>query len=302
MRENPSYRGIIAILGGGIAIGTAAIFMRLAPTSPTSAGFWRVALSVPVFFIIAYIAKQHGKQKSWQFDVTMVWPMILVGFWFAADLFFWHWAVARTTVANATLLANLASVFTVVAGFLFFQERFNRTFLAGLTLALIGAGFLVGQNASYNPEYLFGDVLGIVTAVALTGYLITGSKARQKIPAHTLMLGSSFVTAALLLPVAIAQGGQLLPETLAGWAPLIGLALITHVMGQGLIMYGLAHVSAAYGAVGLLVQPVIAAVLAWILFGEALGLLHFIGGMLILTGIAVTQIRRTQVRSQNNKV
>ena len=292
--QNPSYRGIIAILAGGVAIGTAAIFMRLAPTTPTSAGFWRVALSVPVFLAIAYGAKQRGKQKSWQFNMTMVWPMILVGFWFATDLFFWHWAVEKTTVANATLLANLASVFIVVAGFLFFRERFNRTFLIGLSLALIGAAFLVGQNASYSPEYLFGDGLGIITAIALTGYLITAAKARQTIPAHTLMLGSSLVTAVLLLPVATMQGGQIIPETIAGWAPLLGLALVTHVMGQGLIIYGLAHVSAAYGAVGLLIQPVIAAVLAWILFDEALGILHFIGGILILTGIAITQMRKSR--------
>ncbi|WP_262693284.1 DMT family transporter [Kordiimonas aquimaris] len=291
MSNHSSYSGIIAILVGGMAIGFAAIFMRLAPVAPTSAGFWRVMISIPAFMVIALVAR--GRQKTQPKPITMkVWIQItMVGVWFAADLFFWHWSVAETSVANATLLANLASVLTAVAGFLFFGERFSRRFLMGLTLALVGAGFLVGQNATYRPDYLVGDILGIVTALALTGYLITAAKIRSQVPTHILMLGSAVVTALLLLPAALLSEGPFIPESLAGWGPLVGLALISHVMGQSLIIYGLAHVPAAYGAVGLLIQPVFAAILAWTIFGETLGLLHVIGGALILTGITVTQTK-----------
>ena len=288
MDKASSRLGISAILLGGIAIGSAAIFMRLSPVAPSAAAFWRMALSVPVFalFVMANpTARRQLRKLEWSELKLIGW----VGFWFAVDLFFWHWAVEETTVANATLLANLASVFTVVVGFFLFKERFSGTFLVGLVLALLGAATLVGQNAAISPDYLFGDLLGLLTSFALTGYVICAAKARKSVPTNTLMVGSAIVTAILLLPAALLAEGDFVPSMIDGWLPLLGLALVTHVMGQGLIIYGLAHISAALGAIGLLIQPVVAAILAWAIFGEALGILHLIGGSLILAGIWLSQ-------------
>ena len=78
-----------------------------------------------------------------------------------------------------------------------------------------------------------------------------------------------------------------MPPTLAGWAPLLALAWFTHVVGQSLIIYALAHLPAAFGSVSLLIQPVVAAILAWILFAESLGIYHLIGASLIISGIIV---------------
>lgn len=288
MDKASSRLGISAILLGGIAIGSAAIFMRLSPVAPSAAAFWRMALSVPVFalFVMASpIVRRQLSTLDWSELKLIGW----VGFWFAVDLFFWHWAVEETTVANATLLANLASVFTVVVGFFLFKERFSGIFFVGLVLALMGAATLVGQNAALSPDYLFGDFLGLLTSFALTGYVICAAKARKSVPTNTLMVGSAIVTALLLLPAALLAEGDFVPATIDGWLPLLGLALVTHVMGQGLIIYGLAHISAALGAIGLLIQPVVAAILAWAIFGEALGILHLVGGSLILAGIWLSQ-------------
>ncbi|MBO6504896.1 MAG: DMT family transporter [Kordiimonadaceae bacterium] len=288
MEKTTSRLGISAILLGGVAIGSAAIFMRLSPVAPSAAAFWRMALSVPVFALfVAFSPTVRLQLKTLTVhDLKLI---AWVGFWFAVDLFFWHWAVQETTVANATLLANLASVFTVVAGYFLFKERFSKLFVAGLTMALLGAATLVGQNAAISPDYLFGDFLGLMTSFALTGYVICAAKARKSVPTNTLMVGSAIVTSVLLLPIALAAEGNFMPPTAEGWFPLLGLALVTHVMGQGLIIYGLAHISAALGAIGLLIQPVVAAILAWAIFGEALGPLHLVGGGLILVGIWLSQ-------------
>ena len=48
-----------------------------------------------------------------------------------------------------------------------------------------------------------------------------------------------------------------------GWTILLGLALISHAAGQGLIAYALAHLPATFSSVGLLLQPVVAAFFAW---------------------------------------
>lgn len=291
MTPRPASWGIAAILLGGIAIGSAAIFMRLAPVAPSAAAFWRMALSAPVFILFILLIPSNRQQLK-SINRQQLVQMTVVGFWFALDLYFWHWAVARTTIANATLLANLASVFTVVVGFFLFKETFSKLFVGGLILAMAGAATLVGQNAAYSPEYLMGDFLGLITACALTGYLVTAAKARAVLSTTMLMAGSAVVSALLLYPAALFADGAFAPVDIAGWMPLLGLALITHVLGQGLIIYGLAHISASYGSIGLLIQPVIAAVLAWLIFQEALGPLHIAGAIMILTGIAISQKRR----------
>ena len=70
-----------------------------------------------------------------------------------------------------------------------------------------------------------------------------------------------------------------------GWLALIGLALVSHVSGQGMIAYALAHLPASFSSVGLLFQPAIAAVLAWIILKEPLGLWQAFGGTIVLAGI-----------------
>ena len=100
-----------------------------------------------------------------------------------------------------------------------------------------------------------------------------------------LMAITTTLTAVLLFPVALASGEAMLPQSAYGWIVLLGLALISHAGGQGLIAYALAHLPATFSSVGLLLQPVIAAFFAWVLLGEPLVALQIVGGAVVLAGI-----------------
>jgi drug/metabolite transporter (DMT)-like permease len=99
------------------------------------------------------------------------------------------------------------------------------------------------------------------------------------------MAWSGLVTAAALLPIALGSGEQMLPESAAGWWKLVGLALISQAAGQSLIAYAMAHLPTTFSSVGLLLQPVTAAFLAWILLGEVLGAVEVAGAVVVLIGI-----------------
>jgi drug/metabolite transporter (DMT)-like permease len=103
------------------------------------------------------------------------------------------------------------------------------------------------------------------------------------------MAVTTTITAVLLLPVALASGEQMLPLTALGWLTLVGLALVSHAAGQGLITYALAHLPAAFSSVSLLFQPVMAAVFAWALLGEALAPAQIAGGVVVLIGIYLSR-------------
>jgi drug/metabolite transporter (DMT)-like permease len=99
------------------------------------------------------------------------------------------------------------------------------------------------------------------------------------------MAVTSTVTAILLFPAALLSGERVLPETGLGWLNLLGLALVSHAAGQGLIAYALAHLPAAFSSVSLLFQPVMAAIFAWMLLAEPLVPLQVLGGLVVLAGI-----------------
>jgi drug/metabolite transporter (DMT)-like permease len=191
-----------------------------------------------------------------------------------------------TSVANATLLANLASIFVTLAAWLLWRQRPSAQFLIGLALALAGVALLVRASLGFSPTALLGDGLGVITAMFYAWYLLT-VKSLRDLGAATLRLMAitTTLTAAILLPVALASGETMLPASAKGWLVLLGLAWITHAGGQGLITYALAHLPAAFSSVGLLLQPVLAAAFAWALLAEPLGALQMAGGAVVLAGI-----------------
>jgi drug/metabolite transporter (DMT)-like permease len=98
----------------------------------------------------------------------------------------------------------------------------------------------------------------------------------------------------VLLPVTLATGEPFWPQSARGWGVLIGLALISQVAGQGLIAWAMAHLPAAFSSVSLLVQPVAAALLAWVLLAEPFGALQALGGAVVLAGIVICRMASIQ--------
>ena len=77
----------------------------------------------------------------------------------------------------------------------------------------------------------------------------------------------------------------MLPSHASGWWVLLALAVISQILGQGLIAYAFAHLPASLSAVSLLIQPVMATLFAWVLFHEPVGIAQFVGGGVVLAGI-----------------
>jgi drug/metabolite transporter (DMT)-like permease len=273
---------LAALLAGATSIAFSPIFVRLSETGPTATAFWRVALAVPVLWI-AYLAR--APRGSGRYAAR--WPLLLAaGLAFAGDLGFWHTSIKLTSVANSTLLANLASIFVTLAVWLFLGQRPSARFLAGLGAALAGVAMLVQSSLRFSHTGLAGDALGVVTAMFYAGYIfaVKGLRDRGETTLR-LMSVTSTITAILLLPAALLSGETLLPATTQGWAILLGLALVSHALGQGLIAYALAHLPATFSSVSLLLQPVMAAVFAWLLLSEPLVPVQVLGGALVLAGI-----------------
>jgi drug/metabolite transporter (DMT)-like permease len=272
---------LLALFCGATFIALSPIWVRLADVGPTASAFWRVALAVPLLWTaLAFAPRAAAAQRAnWRL-------LVAAGIAFAGDLAFWHWSIQFTSVANSTLLANLASIFVTLAAWVLWRQAPRPLFLVALALALVGVGMLVRTSLDFAPHALLGDALGVVTAMFYAWYLLSVKSLRDRGAATLrLMAVTTAVTAIVLLPAALASGEVLLPRSAGGWLILLGLAWITHAGGQGLIAYALAHLPAAFSSVGLLFQPVMAAAFAWLLLGEPLVALQFAGGTVVLAGI-----------------
>jgi drug/metabolite transporter (DMT)-like permease len=173
-----------------------------------------------------------------------------------------------------------------LAAWIFWGQKPTRMFLLGLVTALAGVATLVRASIGFAPEALLGDGVGAVTAVFYAAYLLAVKGLRDRGAATLrLMAVATSISAVLLLPVALASGDRMLPLSLVGWLKLVGLALISHVGGQGLIAYALAHLPAPFSSVSLLAQPVMAAAFAWMLLAEPMVPLQVAGGLAALAGI-----------------
>jgi drug/metabolite transporter (DMT)-like permease len=110
---------------------------------------------------------------------------------------------------------------------------------------------------------------------------------------RTLFL-SSLITALVLLLFALALEDQIWPLTAYGVAALIALALISHAGGQGLLSFALGYLPAAFSALVIFAEAVAAAILGWIILGEAIGVTQLVGALAIFAGIAIARPQRTQ--------
>jgi drug/metabolite transporter (DMT)-like permease len=97
------------------------------------------------------------------------------------------------------------------------------------------------------------------------------------------------------LALALLLGEPLLPHSIEGWAILIGLGLVVQAAGQGLIAYGVGRLPIVMSTVLLWMQPLAAAVLSWMIFGEELGPLALFGAAMILAGLFAVQRARVRV-------
>lgn len=280
---------LAAIVGAGL-LGLAPIWVRLSELGPQATNLWRFLFALPILAILAARGPTPNRRDA-------AW-LLVAGLLFGLELSLWAAALGKTTVANATLLANMTPVFAAAFGWFVFKERLGAGALMGGLTALTGAVILAlaraqaGEGPSTAQDGWIGDAMGLSAAVGYAGYLLIVRSLGQRVSVGAVMFLASLSGALYALALSLVLGETLLAHSLQGWLILAGLGVIVQAGGQGLIAYGVGRLPIVVSTVLLWMQPLSAAVLSWIMFGEELSALALAGAALILTGLFVVQRSR----------
>ena len=278
----PAWGPLAAMLGGNLALAFGPVFVRHADVGPVAAGFWRIALAIPVLLVLCGVARQPVRG----IDRRLLGLIVVGGLAFAADLASWHVGILRTTLANATLFGNSATLIFPVYGFLIARSWPSRGQGFALLLALVGAGLLMGRSASLSRAQLVGDLFCLLAGVLYAGYFIVMARARDRLAPLPVLAVSTVASAPPLLLAAWALGERIWP---GDWTPLFGLALASQVVGQGLMIYAIGRLSALVIGIGLLVQPIVAALAGWAWYDELPGAFDLVGAALVATALVLVR-------------
>jgi drug/metabolite transporter (DMT)-like permease len=283
-----SRLSLAALVLGGVIIGLSPIFVRLSDLGPVSTAFWRVGLALlPLLAWRATDTATRSNQRPR--SLRDIFALTLPGVMLAGDLLAWHIAIHTTSVANATLLANIAPIFVVLGGWLLFGYTVTHTFLIGLAVSLIGVAVLSCGVASGGEGRIGGDAMAVLAAAFYAGYILALSRLRNRYTTLTTLLWSSGSATFCIFPIAHAFEPAIWPVTIHAWAIVLALAWLCHVGGQGLIIYALALVPASFSSLTLLIQPIVAACVAWLALNEPLGGTQAIGGAIVVVGILLAR-------------
>jgi drug/metabolite transporter (DMT)-like permease len=254
---------------------------------PLAVSFWRCAAGAAVLFPLAWPEIRRMRTR----DHLM--PAI-AGIFLALHFATWITSLDFTTIAASVLLVSTTPVFTAGAGLLLFGERIGNRGWGGIAIAMAGTALIVGADLSGSSGK--GNLLALAGGAAAAGYVIAGRESRRTLGILPYAVVTYAVSAALLLPPTLVDGQDLFGYDGKTWLALAAIVVGPQLLGHTVINLVLKDLDATTVSVSIMVEPVIASALAFLLFSETPSALIYPGGAAILLGIfLVSTVTRSAV-------
>ena len=272
---------IAAVLFG--TTGTAATYLHnIYGVDPLTVGVWRVFFGAPFLFVASLLMTRETGLRVYKSHSSRI---LLFGIAVAGYQLSFFQAIIRTQIATATLLTIcIGPLIVALLARVFLQERLTARILAALALALPGTVLILGlhgMDAILTPSYLFGNLLALTAALSYATTIVVGKGLTGSLPPIQVMALSFSTGALLLLPFASIP--QNLPP--AGWLILLYLGVFPTAISYALLGAGLKKATATSSSIAVLVEPLVATLLAVGFMGERLTVTGWVGAALLLTAL-----------------
>lgn len=217
----------------------------------------------------------------------------IMGFFLFGGYAFQTAALLYTSASNAAFLTGLNVVLIPILGTVFYGYRVSRYTLGGVLLAAAGLYLLSTNGGTIKPNY--GDLLAVICAVSVGMHVIYTGKYSVSGDVYWLTAIQLGVVALLSLMFSFFLGAPVMVwHREIAWA--LAITVIFATVFAFLVQTSMQRfTSPTRTALIFCLEPVFAALYAWFAAGERLGVPGFIGALMILAGMILSEFESFQV-------
>ena len=212
---------------------------------------------------------------------------LLMGSFLCAGYIFQTLGLEQTTASNAGFITGLFVVLTPVLGAIFLREQIGIAAWAAAVISLIGLYLLSGAGGDFH---LRGDGLVVVAAVALSAHILATSRAVRHHDVGALLVVQLGVCGVVPLAIGAAAGQLEAPEGATVWSALIVTSLVASALAFFVQTFAQQHAPPARTALILAAEPAFAGLFGWLLAGDRLSAIEWLGAVLIRAAIVAVEV------------
>ena len=269
---------------GVTALSMSAIFARLANAPSSITAFYRLLFSFIIILPILLIRNLEELKKISKKDFLL---SLVSGIALAAHYSLWFQSLKYTSVASSTVIVTLQPLFSIVAGYFIFKERYTKLAILGFIIAIVGSVIIGWGDFQVSTTALIGDVLAFISAGLISANFLLGQYIRKRLSALTYTAVTYFASSVFLFFVVIFTNTPLTGYPLYTWLNILGLTLISTMLGHVVFMWLLKWFSASVVSMTILGEAVGACILGYFILKEGISINQLIGIIIILFGIGL---------------
>jgi DME family drug/metabolite transporter len=282
---------------GTIGVATQAIYNTDTTTS-LFINLGRMVIAAPVLLLVC---RRVVGRKMFDIPRRDFLIMALSGVLLAISQASYFAGIRATGVTISTLLTIcIAPLVVTFFSVLLNLEKLSRRVVLALVLALVGSVLLIGLHApaGTHDDLLLGTFFSIISAVTYAGMILCGRFLASDY--HPLQVTAvNFTAGTLLLLLFNLLSGVVIVHTTQGWLLILYLGLVPTALAYWLFQSGLRSVSATAASIISLLEPAVAALLAWLMFGETLAATGIVGALMLGLSIVLLSVNKpAQVQAQ----
>ncbi|KUP05377.1 membrane protein [Bacillus coahuilensis p1.1.43] len=277
----------LSLIIGVISVSTSAIFVKLSSADAGTIAFYRLLFStillLPYFLFKSKSDLNHFNRKDW-------WLSLLSGLFLAVHFILWFESLNYTSVASSTVLVTLQPIFAFIGTYIFFKEVISIKSIIAASIAIVGSFIISWGDFKVDGQALLGDMLALAACALVTGYLLIGQSLRKKLTLTSYTFIVYGFSSVILLIYVLLNGEMLVGFSNDNWIYFLLLAIFPTLLGHSLFNWSIKYISTNVISVAILLEPVGATILAYLLLNESIYIYQIVGGMIIIVGILLFSI------------
>jgi DME family drug/metabolite transporter len=276
--------GYIFIILAACCWGFVGIFSSLAfaeGLGPMEVAFWRALISWGLFGSQAIVRKETYLKIN-DIPLLVVFSLLAISLYYISNLY----AIKTGGAAFAAVLLYTAPAWVVICSFFVYKEKLTVNKILAVLLVIAGV-FLIsktGGNSNSTTAIGFIAILsGLMSGFCYSLYYTIGKYFSSRYSLANLFLYVLPIGVLGILPFV-----EFTHKSPTAWASLVAVSLVSTFIGSHCYYLGLKYLEAGKASIAATIEPVVAAVAAYVIFGEYFTSLGYVGAVVIISALVLT--------------